>query len=88
MAGREACFAPVLDIDEAWSHPHMVERGVFTRFDEVLHPSPAPRFSRTPGSLRRPAPAAGAHGPEVLVEWGLDAADLDALKASGALHLP
>ena len=88
MAGREACFAPVLDIDEAWVHPHMVERGVFTRFDEVLHPSPAPRFSRTPGRLRRPAPVAGVQGPEVLADWGLDALAIERLQASGAMHRP
>jgi alpha-methylacyl-CoA racemase len=86
FAGREACFAPVLDIDEAWVHPHMRSRGTFTQFDEVRHPTPAPRFSRTPAALRRPAPAAGQHGAQVLVEWGLDAAQLEALRASGALH--
>ena len=88
MAGREACFAPVLNIPEAWAHPHMVARGVFTRFDEVLHPTPAPRFSRTPSALRRPAPAAGQHGPEVLAEWGVSAAGIQALDAAGAWHRP
>jgi alpha-methylacyl-CoA racemase len=87
FAGREACFAPVLDIDEAWAHPHMRSRGVFTRFDGVTHPSPAPRFSRTEGALRRPAPAAGQHGLEVLADWGLDAASIDALRKAGAIHV-
>ncbi len=87
FAGREACFAPVLDIDEAWAHPHMQARGVFTRFDGVMHPTPAPRFSRTEGVLRRPAPAAGQHGLEVLAEWGLDAGSIDALRKAGAAHV-
>ena len=47
----------------------MQARGTFTHFDDALHPSPAPRFSRTPGSLRRPAPAAGQHSQEVLADW-------------------
>ena len=71
FAGCDACVAPVLSIDEAPSHPQMQSRGTFTRFDEVLHPSPAPRFSRTPGSLRRPAPEPGQHGEEVLADWGV-----------------
>ena len=69
MAGREACFAPVLDIDEAPQHPHMRARAVHQRFDEVIHPSPAPRFSRTPASLRRPAPRPGEQTFEVLNDW-------------------
>jgi len=74
FAGRDACVAPVLSIDEAPLHPQMQARQTFTRFDEVLHPSPAPRFSRTPGSLRRPAPAAGQHSAEVLADWAPGAA--------------
>ena len=86
MAGREACFAPVLGIDEAPQHPQMQARAVFTHFDEVLHPSPAPRFGRTPGSLRRPAPLPGQHSLEVLTEWGLSAAEAQALQIIGAMQ--
>ena len=85
MGGREVCFAPVLSIDEAPQHPQMRARQVFTLFDEVLHPSPAPRFSRTPGALRRPTPVAGQHSRQVLAEWGVDAAAIDALAHSGAM---
>jgi len=70
MSGHDACFAPVLDIDEAPKHPQMKARNVFTTFDDVLHPSPAPRFSRTPGELRRPAPSAGQHSREALTVVG------------------
>ncbi|MFO1218697.1 MAG: CaiB/BaiF CoA-transferase family protein [Burkholderiaceae bacterium] len=73
MAGREACFSPVLDIDEAWTHPQMVERGTFTRFDGLRHPSPAPRLSRTPGMLCRPTPTPGQHDDEVRRDWGVAA---------------
>lgn len=69
-AGREACLSPVLSIDEAPQHPHMAARRAFSDFDGVAHPTPAPRFSRTPASLRRPAPAAGQHQDEVLRDWG------------------
>ena len=85
-AGRDACIAPVLSIDEAPRHPQMRERGVFTRFDEVLHPTPAPRFGRTPGALRRPTPTPGEHSREVLAEWGLADAEIEMLNAAGAMR--
>jgi alpha-methylacyl-CoA racemase len=68
-ASRDACLSPVLTIDEAPSHPQMATRGAFSRFDGVLHPTPAPRLSRTPGALRRRAPVAGEHQVEVLLDW-------------------
>jgi alpha-methylacyl-CoA racemase len=56
--GTDGCATPVLTFDEAAEHPHNTKREVFQRVDDVLHPSPAPRFSRTPA--RRPsAPSAG-----------------------------
>lgn len=86
MRGRDACFSPVLDLDEAPAHAHMQSREVFTRFDGVRHASPAPRFTRTPSALRRPAPASGQHSGEVLAEWGVPAADIAALRESGAMR--
>lgn len=70
-AGQDACLAPVLTIDEAPQHPQMSARRTFTAFEGVLHPSPAPRFSATPGALRRGAPEPGQHQGEVLEEWGI-----------------
>ena len=52
LEGSDACFAPVLDIDEAREHPHMQARGAFVEHDGEWHTAPAPRFSRTPGTVR------------------------------------
>ena len=52
-------YWPVLTFDEAARHPHNAERGVFERVGSVLHPSPAPRLSRTPAR----SPAAPETGP-------------------------
>jgi alpha-methylacyl-CoA racemase len=84
-AGRDACLSPVLTIDEAATHPHMRARKVYTDFDGVRHPSPAPRFDRTPVTLRRPPPAAGQHSREVLSEWGLSEADITELETTKAM---
>jgi alpha-methylacyl-CoA racemase len=67
FAGTDACVTPVLTFEEAARHPHNAQRGVFDRLDGVLHPAPAPRFSRTPA--RRPAtPASGPVDVARLVE--------------------
>ena len=45
--GTETCFAPVLTLDQAPSHPHLKARGTYVEIDGVVQPAPAPRFSRT-----------------------------------------
>ena len=84
--GADACFAPVLSLDEAPQHPHNVARGTFAEIHGVVQPSPAPRFSRTPGALRRPPVAAGQDTDEVLTEIGFDPAELARLRAAGAVR--
>jgi crotonobetainyl-CoA:carnitine CoA-transferase CaiB-like acyl-CoA transferase len=64
----DACFAPVLNPDEAAKHPHMAERGVYERVDGVLQAGPAPRFSHTPARAGR-VPGRGQHQQEVLDDW-------------------
>ncbi|MGW5570365.1 CaiB/BaiF CoA transferase family protein [Nocardia thailandica] len=46
--GSDACVSPVLTFDEAATDAHNAHRGVYTRVAGVLHPTPAPRFGRTP----------------------------------------
>lgn len=83
MTSLEACFSPVLDMDEALQDPHMKAREVFTDFHGVTHPSPAPRFQRTPASLRYEPPEPGQHSRAVLSEWGFDEAEVKNYFASG-----
>ncbi|MET3845327.1 CaiB/BaiF CoA-transferase family protein [Bradyrhizobium sp. OAE829] len=84
-AGRDACLAPVLTIDEAPGHPQMQTREVYARFDGVQHPSPAPRFSRTPSVLRTPTPAPGRDSRQALADWGIPPDQVTALEATGAM---
>ncbi len=46
LEGSDACFAPVLSMAEAPSHPHMLARGTFVSKDGITQPAPAPRFTR------------------------------------------
>jgi alpha-methylacyl-CoA racemase len=85
MEGTDVCFAPVLAIPEAIEHPHNVERGTFVEVAGITQPGPAPRFSRTPGEIRRPPSHPGQHTDEVLTEAGVDAERLAKLREAGAV---
>jgi alpha-methylacyl-CoA racemase len=86
FAGSDACAAPVLSPAEAPDHPHNRIRGTFTEVAGVVQPSPSPRFSATPGSIRRPPPNPGQYGDEALGDWGVDEADIAGLRESGAIR--
>lgn len=46
---------------------------------------PAAKFSRTPTTIRKPAPALGENNAEVLGALGVDLAELMRLKAEGVV---
>jgi alpha-methylacyl-CoA racemase len=80
------CFAPVLSMTEAPGHPHNVARQVFQTFSHINQPSPAPRFGRTPGTIRWPPPEAGHDTDAVLSEWAaLSDTDITDLSNRGIL---
>ena len=85
LTGTDVCYAPVLSATEAVGHPHNVARGTFVDVAGVIQPGPAPRFSLTPGEIRRPPSHAGQHTDEILAEAGFDAEAVVALRAAGAV---
>jgi alpha-methylacyl-CoA racemase len=85
LEGTDACFAPVLSLEEAPRHPHNVARETFVTRDGVVQPAPAPRFSRTPGAIQRPPAAPGEHNEEALRDWGFSADEVASLRAAGAV---
>ena len=85
MEGSDVCFAPVLTFNEAPEHPHNKARGTFVDVEGVAQPNPAPRFSRTPGSVKGAAPDVGADTREGLLSWGFDAGEVDALMEDKAI---
>ncbi|UIF89677.1 CaiB/BaiF CoA-transferase family protein [Cupriavidus sp. UYPR2.512] len=62
LEGTDACFAPVLTLDEAPRHPHLKARGTFVEVDGVIQPAPAPKFSRTRADLPSPPAAPSEAG--------------------------
>jgi alpha-methylacyl-CoA racemase len=85
FAGSDACVTPVLSFTEAPGHPHNVARHTFTEAFDVTQPAPAPRFSRTPGSIAGTPPAPGEQSAEILVDWGFPSAQVDELLAAGVV---
>ncbi len=86
LEGTDVCFAPVLEADEAPRHPHNRERGTFTEVAGVVHPSPAPRFSRTAPEIAGPPPGPGEHTAEALSDWGFTAQEIAELRTAGAIR--
>ncbi|GMM92195.1 CaiB/BaiF CoA transferase family protein [Qipengyuania sp. MTN3-11] len=65
LEGTDACFAPVIPLDEAREHPHMKARQAYVEKDGRWHTAPAPRFDRTPATIRDSA----EDGAEVVARW-------------------
>jgi crotonobetainyl-CoA:carnitine CoA-transferase CaiB-like acyl-CoA transferase len=83
--------APVNDVPSILHDPHVTARGdIVTLADEAVGSidvvGPVPRLSATPGTVRTPGPALGAHNREVYGELlGLGDEDLADLGARGVV---
>ena len=64
LEGTDSCFAPVLSVAEAPSHPHVSARKSLIDIAGVTQPAPAPRFSRT--ATRTPQPPRNVSRDEAL----------------------
>jgi len=85
FAGTEVCFAPVIPMSEARTHPHNVAREMFVDVEGAQQPAPAPRFSRTPSAVQGAPVKPGTHTDTALVQWGFDPTEVDRLKSGGAI---
>lgn len=72
LEGTDVCFAPVLDMQEAVHHPHNVARKTFLDTNGQVQPAPAPRFSRTPGSIAGQAPQPDQHRAQIINDWAIN----------------
>jgi alpha-methylacyl-CoA racemase len=80
LEGSDACFAPVLDLDEAAGHAQNRARSTFVEVDGDAEPAPAPRFSRTVPEVRDSHPLFDAEGEAMLARWGVDDNRIQALR--------
>jgi alpha-methylacyl-CoA racemase len=85
LEGSDACFAPVLSMDESPQHPHMRARNTFVEVAGASQPGPAPRFSRTGCEISRPPPHSGQHTDEALADWDIPVHEIARLRVSKAI---
>ena len=85
FAGRDVCFAPVLDLDEAFEDPHLAARDMVQRRDEdgTTHLGIPIKFEDEPGRVAPRAPALGEHSAEILGELGYEASECAAMTRTG-----
>jgi crotonobetainyl-CoA:carnitine CoA-transferase CaiB-like acyl-CoA transferase len=89
LAAAGVPAGPVLTIAEMLEHPQVRARAMVV---ETQHPKAGAtqaigcplKLSATPASVRRPAPLYGQHSREVLLEFGFDAVEVQALLDAGA----
>jgi formyl-CoA transferase len=82
--------APVYHVGQFLDDPHVQQRGIVVEApDDEMGSVPmhavVPRLSRTPGTLRTPAPAVGQHNAEVYGRIGYSAERLADLKSRGVV---
>ena len=85
LEGTDVCFAPILSLSEAPSHPHNRSRDTFVENDGVVQPAPAPRFSRTPSQIQSAPSVPGSDTDAVLSDWGFSDSEIADLKGNGAV---
>lgn len=83
LEGSDVCFAPVLDLEEAYEHPHLKARGTFIEVDGVMQPAPAPRFSRTAPAKPQPPVEPSAETAAAALSGWLAEGGIAALAAAG-----
>jgi crotonobetainyl-CoA:carnitine CoA-transferase CaiB-like acyl-CoA transferase len=85
LEGTDACFAPVLNWDEAARHPHFRARQSLCTVEGVLQPNVAPRFSDAEMQPIAPPAEINAENTARAVEAWLGADALERYRAQGVL---
>lgn len=84
--GTDACFAPVMSLDEAPDHIHNKARGAFVDVAGVRQPAPAPRYSEMPAAKPAPLEQGGEVTAAILAESGIGLTALDELRREGVIE--
>lgn len=79
---------PICDISHLLEHPFITGREVVETYadpdyGEVPMHAPFPRLSKTPATVRAPAPRLGEHTDQILIEMGLSSEQIAALHNEG-----
>jgi crotonobetainyl-CoA:carnitine CoA-transferase CaiB-like acyl-CoA transferase len=92
MLAADIWCAPVQDIRAASNDPQVTHMKMIGSYEHpkagtVRVAAPAVTMSETPATIDRPAPMVGEHGREILAQFGVSEAEIDALEASGEMTI-
>jgi crotonobetainyl-CoA:carnitine CoA-transferase CaiB-like acyl-CoA transferase len=86
LAPADCCAEPVLSLEEAAASPLVAERGLLEQDAQGRRHLACPlRLSASPNAPLPPAPDLGQHSQEVLSGLGLDAGQIQELRAAGVI---
>ncbi len=86
FSGTDACVSPVLSFTEALADSHLLARQTFLEIDGIVHPAPAPRFSRTPAAIPSGPVPAGSDTDRILDALGYSEAEIGMLRRQTAVR--
>lgn len=87
LAEQDVCVEPVLDGAEALAQAQAARALLYqpNGVEPLRTLAPPLRLSKTPVSLRRPAPGLGEHSDEVLGQAGYEPREIEALRSAGVV---
>jgi crotonobetainyl-CoA:carnitine CoA-transferase CaiB-like acyl-CoA transferase len=91
LSAESVPVAPVYQIDQMLEDPHVKARGIIQEMEhptagKVRTPGFPVKLSRSPASIRRPAPVIGEHNEEILTKLlGYTKEEVDGLRKAGVI---
>ena len=86
FADKDVCFAPVLDLNEAWEHPQVYARDMRLKDGDGNDHVGAPiKYANEPARPNLALPGLGEHSEEILATLGFSVGEIAAMKESGAI---
>ncbi len=77
----DACVVPIISMSEVSDNNHNKKRKSYIRIEDVLQPSPAPRFERTPASFPKAPIGPGESNKKILSDIGFSDEEINAISS-------
>ena len=71
FSDSDACVSPVLNMEDAKTHPHNISREAFINIDGFNQPNASPRYSKTKPEIKHNAKEVGVDLNDICNEFNL-----------------